>query len=124
MEKAKEQRKKKGSDKREDDGRKEEEEEEEKKVEKKDEEKDDEDSQDVQVDASNIFEANRFPGKDGIEEIAGAPDDEYFKREVTLEVDGRTVDCLVYEINPARLSGAPRIACGDWMAEMGRASQG
>jgi len=61
---------------------------------------------------------------DGIEEIAGAPDDEYFKREVTLEVDGRTVDCLVYEINPARLRGAPRIACGDWMVEMGRAIQG
>lgn len=61
---------------------------------------------------------------DGIEEIAGTPDDEYFKREVTLEVEGRPVGCLVYEINPERLRGAARIACGDWMVEMGRASQG
>ncbi|MES2610408.1 MAG: gamma-glutamylcyclotransferase family protein [Pseudomonadota bacterium] len=59
---------------------------------------------------------------DGIEEIAGSPDDEYFKREVTLEVGGRPVDCLVYEINPQRLAGAARIDCGDWMAEMERST--
>lgn len=57
---------------------------------------------------------------DGIEEISGAPDDEYFKREVTLDVDGRAVDCLVYEINPDRLPAAARIEDGDWMLELSR----
>ena len=57
---------------------------------------------------------------DEIEEISGSPDDEYFKREVTLDVDGRSVDCLVYEINPGRVTSAARIESGDWMLELSR----
>ncbi|KRC19126.1 gamma-glutamylcyclotransferase [Acidovorax sp. Root217] len=57
---------------------------------------------------------------DGIEEIHGRPDDEYFKREVTLDVDGQAVDCLVYEINPGRVTSAARIESGDWMLELSR----
>ncbi|CAN7311850.1 gamma-glutamylcyclotransferase [Acidovorax sp. LjRoot118] len=57
---------------------------------------------------------------DGIEEIHGRSDDEYFKRELTLPVDGRPVDCLVYEINPGRVTSAARIESGDWMLELSR----
>lgn len=56
---------------------------------------------------------------DGIEEIHGRPDDEYFKRKVRLLVDGDPVDCLVYEINPDRLTAAPRIDSGDWILQAG-----
>ncbi|EJE50805.1 hypothetical protein PMI14_04590 [Acidovorax sp. CF316] len=58
---------------------------------------------------------------DAIEEISGAPDDEYFKREIALEVGGRSVDCLVYEINPSRVRSAARIDGGDWMRDVARA---
>ena len=61
---------------------------------------------------------------DEIEEISGEPADEYFKREVTLEVDGRALDCLVYEINPRCVPGAPCIDGGDWMLEVARPSKG
>ncbi len=61
---------------------------------------------------------------DEIEEILGEPGDEYFKRELSLEVDGRPVDCLVYEINPRRIEGAPCIDCGDWMVEVARSTKG
>ena len=57
---------------------------------------------------------------DAIEEIHGRPDDEYFKREVRLLVEGDPIDCLVYEINPDRLTAAPRIDSGDWMLPAGR----
>ncbi len=57
---------------------------------------------------------------DGIEEIHGRPDDEYFKREVRLLVNGVPMDCLVYEINPDRLAAAPRIDSGDWMRQARR----
>ncbi|WP_428000268.1 gamma-glutamylcyclotransferase family protein [Acidovorax sp.] len=57
---------------------------------------------------------------DEIEEIHGRPDDEYFRRERTLQVDGRPVDCLVYEINPGRVTSAARIESGDWMLELSR----
>ncbi|MDP4074561.1 gamma-glutamylcyclotransferase [Acidovorax sp. A1169] len=57
---------------------------------------------------------------DGIEEIHGRPDDEYFKRELTLPVAGLLVDCLVYEINPDRVTAAARIEGGDWMLELSR----
>lgn len=60
---------------------------------------------------------------DEIEEISGSPDDEYFKREVPLDVDGRSVDCLVYEINPGRVTSAARIESGDWMLELSRSAR-
>lgn len=61
---------------------------------------------------------------DEIEEISGSADDEYFKREVTLSVDGRAVVCLVYEIHPERVRSAARIDGGDWMLELSRSANG
>src|SRR5574337_61368 len=42
------------------------------------------------------------------------PGDEYFRRSVPVQREGRAIDCLVYEINPERISAAPLIASGDW----------
>lgn len=45
------------------------------------------------------------------------PDDngEYRRRSVRVLVEERgEIDCLVYEIHPDRLHGAPRIESGDW----------
>ena len=52
---------------------------------------------------------------DGIEQIVPGADSEYFKREIAISVDGRAVDCLVYEINPARVRGRQVIGHGDWI---------
>ncbi|MFT4241945.1 MAG: gamma-glutamylcyclotransferase family protein [Acidovorax sp.] len=53
---------------------------------------------------------------DEIEGLGADPVDEYAKREVAVEVQGRVHACLVYEINPRCVAAAPRIAQGDWMA--------
>lgn len=52
---------------------------------------------------------------DGIEQIEDSAESEYFKREVPIEVQGRTLACLVYEINPARVRGRQPIGHGDWI---------
>ena len=52
---------------------------------------------------------------DAIEQIVPGADSEYFKREVEVEVQGRRVACLVYEINPARVKGRQAIGHGDWI---------
>ncbi|MFN3377414.1 MAG: gamma-glutamylcyclotransferase [Burkholderiaceae bacterium] len=52
---------------------------------------------------------------DRIEGITPAPGDEYAKRELLVEVAGRCVQCLVYEVASWRCATAPRIASGDWM---------
>lgn len=44
------------------------------------------------------------------------PDDEYFKRSVSVQREGRAIDCVAYEINPERIAAAPLIAGGDWLA--------
>jgi gamma-glutamylcyclotransferase (GGCT)/AIG2-like uncharacterized protein YtfP len=51
---------------------------------------------------------------DLIEEVAPVPSGEYARRDITVELRGRTLVCLVYEIAPARVQGRPRIASGDW----------
>ena len=51
---------------------------------------------------------------DAIEEVYPQRRDEYFKRELAVQIDGRSISCLVYEINPAYLPGAALIAGGDW----------
>lgn len=58
---------------------------------------------------------------DEIEGLFEEPGDEYFKRETSVEVDGRVLDCLVYEINLRYWPGAACIDGGDWMLEMARA---
>ena len=52
---------------------------------------------------------------DRIEQIVPGADSEYFKREVTIQVQGRSFRCLVYEINPARVRGRTPIGHGDWI---------
>jgi gamma-glutamylcyclotransferase (GGCT)/AIG2-like uncharacterized protein YtfP len=52
---------------------------------------------------------------DGIEQIEDGADSEYFKREVRVAVQGRPVDCLLYEINPQRVRDKQVIGHGDWI---------
>ena len=52
---------------------------------------------------------------DRIEQILPAGDSEYFKREIEVEVAGRAICCLVYEINPARVRDKQVIGHGDWI---------
>ncbi|MFN4361786.1 MAG: gamma-glutamylcyclotransferase [Hylemonella sp.] len=52
---------------------------------------------------------------DVIEEIAPAPSGEYARRHLEVEVAGRLLRCLVYEIHPARVHGRARIPGGDWL---------
>jgi gamma-glutamylcyclotransferase (GGCT)/AIG2-like uncharacterized protein YtfP len=52
---------------------------------------------------------------DEIEQIVPGADSEYFKREVDVQVEGRPLACLVYEINPQRARGRQVIGHGDWI---------
>lgn len=52
---------------------------------------------------------------DVIEEVAPVPSGEYLRRHVEVELDGRRLDCLVYEIAPQRVQGRAVIASGDWL---------
>jgi len=53
---------------------------------------------------------------DVLEEVRPDDEGEYRKRQVTVEVNGRPLDCLVYEIHPQRCAGHSVIAGGDWIA--------
>ena len=52
---------------------------------------------------------------DRIEGIVDGADSEYFKREVSVDVAGQPVQCLVYEVNPSRVRDKQRIGHGDWI---------
>jgi gamma-glutamylcyclotransferase (GGCT)/AIG2-like uncharacterized protein YtfP len=52
---------------------------------------------------------------DAIEQIVPGADSEYFKREVGVLVEGHLRDCLLYEINAARVMGREPIGHGDWI---------
>lgn len=52
---------------------------------------------------------------DGIEQIVQGADSEYFKREVAVATAAGEVACLLYEINPARVTGRQPIGHGDWI---------
>ena len=52
---------------------------------------------------------------DRIEQVEDSADSEYFKREIDVDVGGRRLACLVYEINPARVRGRQVIGHGDWI---------
>lgn len=54
---------------------------------------------------------------DAIESEYPAQADEYFKREITVLVDGKMQACHVYEINPSYVVGKPVIASGDWVKD-------
>ena len=51
---------------------------------------------------------------DRLEEVQSDDEGEYRKRMVMVEVTGRMLDCLVYEIHPKRIVGRPVIGSGDW----------
>jgi gamma-glutamylcyclotransferase (GGCT)/AIG2-like uncharacterized protein YtfP len=52
---------------------------------------------------------------DGIEGIVEGDASEYFKREVAIQLEGRPVKCLLYEVNPTRVRDKQRIGHGDWI---------
>ena len=52
---------------------------------------------------------------DQIEQIVPGEASEYFKRELAIEVAGRPLQCLVYEINPERVRGKQAMGHGDWI---------
>lgn len=59
---------------------------------------------------------------DAIEEVWPQPTGEYSKQQVWVQVrssgtalETLELDCLIYEINPARTAGKPVIASGDWL---------
>lgn len=52
---------------------------------------------------------------DEIEELYPQQTNEYFKRIISVQVAGRSVECIVYEINPALVADKPVIASGDWV---------
>jgi gamma-glutamylcyclotransferase (GGCT)/AIG2-like uncharacterized protein YtfP len=54
---------------------------------------------------------------DAIESEYPAQADEYAKREITVLVDGQSLACFVYEINPCYVLGKPVIASGDWVKD-------
>jgi gamma-glutamylcyclotransferase (GGCT)/AIG2-like uncharacterized protein YtfP len=51
---------------------------------------------------------------DAIEAEYPAQSDEYFKREIEVQVAGQSRRCCVYEINPRYVQGKRVIASGDW----------
>ena len=52
---------------------------------------------------------------DAIEQVEPGDDSEYFKRNVPIAVEGRSIPCLVYEINPTHVRGRQKIGHGDWI---------
>ncbi|MGA8515800.1 MAG: gamma-glutamylcyclotransferase family protein [Burkholderiaceae bacterium] len=54
---------------------------------------------------------------DAIESEYPAQPDEYAKRAIAVRLDGTTLDCFVYEINPRFAVGKPVIASGDWVKD-------
>lgn len=53
---------------------------------------------------------------DEIEAVYPQQHDEYVKRQIPVVVNGRTLTCLVYEVNPVYLPGRAVMAGGDWLA--------
>jgi gamma-glutamylcyclotransferase (GGCT)/AIG2-like uncharacterized protein YtfP len=54
---------------------------------------------------------------DAIESEYPAQPDEYFKRQITVQVNGEPLKCNVYEINPSYVVGKPVIDSGDWVRD-------
>lgn len=52
---------------------------------------------------------------DVVEEVAPVPSGEYTRCHIEVALEGQQVACLVYEIDPQRAQGRPRIASGDWL---------
>lgn len=52
---------------------------------------------------------------DEIEGLLPEPTGEYTKRDMQVDVDGRMVDCFVYEINAALVGHLQPLIHGDWL---------
>ena len=52
---------------------------------------------------------------DEIECVTEGSDSEYFKRDLSIAVDGRPVPCFLYEINPKFIAGKEPMGHGDWI---------
>ncbi|MFT3717431.1 gamma-glutamylcyclotransferase family protein [Pseudorhodoferax sp.] len=57
---------------------------------------------------------------DEIEEVHPQQTGEYVRRELPVDVAGKVLPCLLYEIDPGRVAGRPVIAGGDWIAHVAR----
>lgn len=58
---------------------------------------------------------------DRLEGVQADGQGEYLKRWMPVVVNGQAVVCLVYEIHPGRIRGAPRITGGDWVQRVANA---
>ncbi len=56
---------------------------------------------------------------DEIEALYPEKTNEYFKREIDVQVSEQLLRCVVYEINPEYALGKPVIASGDWVLGRG-----
>ena len=56
---------------------------------------------------------------DEIEEVDPPQSDEYRRRALAVDVDGRQFMCWVYVLNARHSLGRPIIASGDWIAHTG-----
>lgn len=54
---------------------------------------------------------------DVLEEVKTDGSGEYIRRDVMVDISGRSTCCLVYEINPTRIGDRPIIPSGDWMLQ-------
>jgi gamma-glutamylcyclotransferase (GGCT)/AIG2-like uncharacterized protein YtfP len=52
---------------------------------------------------------------DDIEGLVDGDHSEYFKRDLEVAVEGRPVQCFLYEINPSRVADKEPIGHGDWI---------
>jgi gamma-glutamylcyclotransferase (GGCT)/AIG2-like uncharacterized protein YtfP len=62
------------------------------------------------------------PALDEIEDLGSHPTDEYVKRQISVDVGGQCLECLVYEINPRYAIPALRVIEGDWMKAIAAAA--
>jgi gamma-glutamylcyclotransferase (GGCT)/AIG2-like uncharacterized protein YtfP len=74
---------------------------------------------DASVIVGEVYEVSAELEKklDAIESEYPAQSDEYIKREISVDVAGQSLQCFVYEINPAYTVGRSIIASGDWVRD-------
>lgn len=53
---------------------------------------------------------------DAIEAEYPVSGDVYVKRDITVQVNGQSLPCSVYEISPNSVQGKPVVSSGDWIA--------
>lgn len=56
---------------------------------------------------------------DVLEDVRADGTGEYLRRQLSVDVGGSRLSCLVYELHPGRAAGRPVIASGDWFSSPG-----